>query len=294
MAAQYANLGGRHFVNEDFVRDVRDLYPATTKKMPLGYNTYVGWTGKDQVLFTEHDAVGGLEGKVYEVSFSPSNPAAFEEAILGKIKHTTKKAAVESEDPTIAWGPLLGHTREARGALGLYGYAKSVQAACDTAIRRLNRKATALVKDAAKRDDAVLSFLQTHSKRGSSSARVLLAAYTESLPKFASAPQAKSAAATKLGLYGFPAKTAKLGLLACAMLREAAGLLAADMHSRRASLHTKITGFLGEHVTTADCGASRLLLASYPEAEFRFRRASEPPSTVEGWLRTNTEALLTE
>jgi hypothetical protein len=306
MTAQYANLAGRRFVNEDFVNGVRALYPATTKKIPLGYSTYVGWTGKDEVLFTQHDAVGGLEGKVYEATFSPANPAAFEIAILQQIKHTTKSASEEpvvsgghvTESDVIAWGALLPpNTREARVGLGMYGYSKSIQAACDSAVRRLNRKATALVKNAAKRDEAVLSFLSMHAQRGSStSAKTLLAAYQATMPKFAMVEPTtlvKNAGKAKLGMYGFPAKTAKLGLLACTMLRETAGMLAADMHSRRAALHQKITGFLGEHEKTAGCGASRLILSSYPDPTFRFRRASEPPSSVEGWLSADTDDLLT-
>lgn len=296
MSAQYTNLDGRRFVNEDFVSEVRKIYPATTKKIPLGYSTYVGWTGKDEILFTQHDAVGGLEGKVYEATFSPANPAAFDLAILKNVKHTVKTASVSEDVPE--WGTLLGgQTREARAGLGMYGYAKTIQATCDSAVRRLNRKATALVKSAAKRDEAVLSFLAMHSQRGpSTAARTLLAAYQAAMPKFAMlelSTLAKSAAKTKLGMYGFPAKTAKLGLLTCTMLRETAGVLAADLHVRRAALHQKITGYFGEHEKTAGCGASRLILSCYPEPTFRFRRASEPPSSVEGWLSPGTDDLIT-
>jgi hypothetical protein len=293
MAAQYINLAGRRFVNEDFVNAVREAYP-TTKKIPLGFSTYVGWSGKDEVLFTLHDAVGGLEGKVYEATFSPANPGAFEDKILKNVKHTEKTASESLPE----YGTLLeGITREARLGLGLYGYAKTVQAACDSAVKRLNRKATALIKNAAKRDEAVLSFLSMHAQRNdSTAAKTLLAAYRATMPKFADLEPAalvKNAAATRLGMYGYPAKTAKLGLLACTMLRESAGMLAADMHTRRAALYGKITGYLGEHEKTAGCGASRLILSCYPDPSFRFRRASEPPSSVEGWLASETDDLLT-
>jgi len=286
MPAQYADLGGRRFVNEDFVDEVRGLYPASTRKIPLGYSTYTGWTGKDEVLFTEHDAVEDLDGKVYEVTVDPANPAAFDEQILANVSHTTKKATVGLGH----WGPTLAELaelaasrREARVSSGLYGYAKSVQASCEVAVGRLNRRARALVKRAVDRDPAVVGFLQVHARRGpSSSARALLGAYTSALPRLAA--EEKEAAATRLGMYGYPAKTARLGLSTCLALREEAGILAADLHARRVAVYEKITGFLGEHAKTAGCVASDLILSCYPEAGFKFRRASEMGGHVGDWI----------
>lgn len=114
MTAQYAHLDGRRFVNADFVGKVRELFPVTTKKIPLGYSTYTGWTGKDEVLFTQHDPLENVpfEGMVYEVTFDPVNPAAFEVDILGKVKPTTIKKASYSRKRRSAplqkqWGLTL-------------------------------------------------------------------------------------------------------------------------------------------------------------------------------------------
>lgn len=92
MPAQYAHLDGRRYVNADFVSKVRETYPATTKKIPLGYSTYTGWTGKSEVLFTEHqplDDIAHLDGQLYEVTFDPSHPEYFEKDILGRVSHST-------------------------------------------------------------------------------------------------------------------------------------------------------------------------------------------------------------
>lgn len=124
MPAQYAHLDGRRYVNEDFLAKVREKYPATTKKIPLGYSTYTGWTGKDQVLFTQHEPLDEkvLDGPVYEVTFDPSHPECFEEDILGQIKHTTvqKRASVPRRrlEPTLEerWGSTLGEAMGRRAA----------------------------------------------------------------------------------------------------------------------------------------------------------------------------------
>jgi hypothetical protein len=121
MASQYAHLDGRRYVNAEFVGKVREAFPATTKKIPLGYSTYTGWGGKDEVLFTEHaplDEDAGLEGQVYEVTFDPSHPECFEEDILGKVGHTKveKKASLGAPRRRLTadaakmgalWGPTL-------------------------------------------------------------------------------------------------------------------------------------------------------------------------------------------
>ena len=101
MPAQYAHLDGRRYVNADFVGTVREQYPATTKKIPLGYSTYTGWTGKDEVLFTEHqplDDLVHLAGQLYEVTFDPSHPECFEEDILGFVSHTTVQKQASPAD----------------------------------------------------------------------------------------------------------------------------------------------------------------------------------------------------
>lgn len=316
MAAQYAHLDGRRYVNEDFVHAARQAFPATTKKIPLGFSVYTGSTGKDEVLFVRQGATVpdvGFDGLVYQVSFDPSHPECFEDHILKQVKHSTlkgKKAAgstparrrlAAADDLERLWSTTLTEHMARRVAAtehapktaatqhaaargqGLYGFPKSIQAACVSATRRLNQRASSLVRRAMKKDDGVVGFLNTHAKRGESlSAKVLLGAYRDALPQIEldalrlDPPEnpetmilaSTHVAKTKYGAYGYPAKTASLGLAACSALREYAGELAADLHTRRASLHPRITGFLGEHGKTARCGASRLLLSCYPEAGF--------------------------
>lgn len=295
MPAQYAHLDGRRYVNEDFVTAVREAFPATSKKIPLGYSVYTGWTGKDEVLFVEQGDTNpdvAFKGPVFQVSFDPSHPECFEKHILGDVKHTTlsRRASQESE-VDLRWGTTLGDSvsrrtslgKQARGA-GLYGYPKTIQAACESAVKRLNTKAATVVRQAMRRDDGVIGFLSTHAKRADSlPAKVLLAAFQGSLPKIEADallldPPTVTAsvkeAAGRWGAYGYPIKTAKLGLTACAGIREAAGEIASTLHSRRADMHPRITGFFGEHGKTAHCGASRLILVCYPDPGF-CRGASE-------------------
>jgi hypothetical protein len=287
MTAQFVRLGDRRFINSDFIAEVSKLYPATTSKIPLGYSTYVGWTGKDLVLFTQHDTVGGLEGVVYEVTTNPVKPEAFDEKILQLVKHRELKAAAVQEPAPV---PVVASVHTARKSEGLYGYARLIQACCEVSTRRLNLRARDLMRTAVRRDEAVIEFLRHHVKKGRSlSARVLLGAYKESLPKFATEVTAASA---KLGMYGFPVKTASLGLQLCSSLRELAGILAADMHRRKATLHPKITGFLDVHSKTAKCGASRLILSCYPDADFKFRRRLATPTTIDGWLALPVDELI--
>lgn len=316
MPAQYAHLDGRRYVNEDFVNEVRDVYPATTKKIPLGYSTYTGWSGKDEVLFTQQDPTPDVafDGPVFQVTFDPSHPECFDEKILPQVKHSTpgpvKKASGRRRltagiDVDRVWGSTLegrlervAAEKEARRGAGLYGYPKAIQSSCETATRRLIRKAAGIIVKAAKKDRHVLAFLETHAGRGdSTAARVLIAAYRDSMPQlpprpptpaYSEADLVKMAGRARLGMYGYPAKTAKLGLTSCTLVREAAGVIAADLHRRRADLYVKITGFLGEHGKTGGCGASSLILRSYPEQGFKFRRrraaVEGAPTTVDEWL----------
>jgi len=122
MPAQYAHLDGRRYVNADFVGKVREHYPATTKKIPLGYSTYTGWTGKDEVLFTEHqplDDLAHLAGQLYEVTFDPSHPECFEEDILGRVSHTTvEKQASPAEGSRARTGSEVTLEQRWGGTLG--------------------------------------------------------------------------------------------------------------------------------------------------------------------------------
>jgi hypothetical protein len=212
MTAQYikaAGPGERHFVNQDFVDAVGELYPVTWEKIPLGWHVYTGWQGKDEVMFTQHGPVGEMEGQVYEVNFPPDRPEAFTMDILPHIIHTTLSSTAPkyaSPESNMArqritwdnnrlgskWGETLSETatrrkQAARAPSGLYGFTKSIQASCEASIRKLNRQAGSLVKKSARKDPRVLEFLATHSKRGKSlPAKILMASYKDSLPKLAS------------------------------------------------------------------------------------------------------------
>lgn len=289
MPAQYANLDGRRFVNEAFVDAVRKLFPATTKKIPLGISVYTGWTGKDEVLFVQQGATSpdiDFDGTVYQVSFDPSHPECFEEKILKDVTHSTlqkastsrarlsRKAGVDSS----RWRML---PRQASGPLGC---PLLVRNACSNAVQRLNEKAVSLVRRAMAQDDTVIGFLDLHAKRGKSlPAKALFAAYKSARPGLEGEPIKaeempplfRAAANSKMGMYGYPAKTANLGLFACTALRSAAGEIAAHLHGRQTAFHGPITSFLGEHGKTARCAASKLILSCYPEPGFVFRQASE-------------------
>jgi hypothetical protein len=108
----------------------------------------------------------------------------------------------------------------------------------------------------------------------------------------------KTAAKHEFGLYGYRAKTATLGLTACAEIRAFAGQTAYDLHSRRATMYDKLTGFLREHSKKSRCRYSKLLLSSYPDRPDDLVIASDEekaedekqdktasmPSSVDDWL----------
>lgn len=375
---QSAGPGERHFVNQDFVDAVGELYPGTWKKIPLGWHVYTGLQGADEVLFTQHGPVGDLEGQVYEVTWPPVRPEAFFEDILPHIEHTTLKSTAPKmarqritwdSDLQQKWGTTLAQTvaahkqakspllywtnqfqqldkamprydaskvtdfnkvvrhyqvegfpakiagtpaynyneyragnmdlveaarrtvgemqrfqkkQAARVPSGLYGYTRAIQASCEASVRRLNKQAGVLVSKAIQKDPNVLDFLQVHAKRAKSkTAKILLASYRDSMPKVAADKTAK-----QYGMYGYPVKTASTGLSMCSALREAAGIIGAELHSRQAAKYAHITGFFTEHSKTAKCGASQLILSVYPDETMSFgkRASEEAPQTVEDWI----------
>lgn len=175
---------------------------------------------------------------------------------------------------------------------GLYGFPKKIQADCERAARKVSKAALRLAKTAYKKDERVAHFLSTHSKRARSlSARVLMAAMKEIGPKVAAdkegarqrvAPgKLASDKQARYGLYGYPAKTANLGITTCAQLKEEAGRVAAGLHGRRANRYEQITGFLHTHSKESRCLYSKLLHRSYPDADMKCASA---PQTVREWL----------
>jgi hypothetical protein len=165
-------------------------------------------------------------------------------------------------------------------AQGLYGFTKGVQSDCEACVRKVSRTADSIARRIWAKDENVAPFLVAHSKRASSlPAKILVGAIKKLGPQIedevetaeeqepeGTAKQEKMAAkGLKYGLYGFSGKTSSLGLSAATELRELAGHVAGDLHSRRADKAEHITGFLNSHGKTAKCLYSKLLAASYPE-----------------------------
>lgn len=261
MPSKVVTRGDRVFVNDDFVQEVRDLFPQDSFTMPLGWRVYMGRTAEDLLMFTSHSPIEGLKGQTYLMSTPSPNGVSYQ---LDRIEEARGQRRLMK-----AWqqGPRL--VEAAVAPSGLYGVTRAVQGCCESAIRKLGRKATAISKRAVAADERVLGFLQRHAKRGSSKmAKLLLSAYQESLPKFAELENPKrTAGAAELGLYGMPRRVAKLGLQACSDLHDEIGFIGADLHSRKAALREQIVGFFGSHAKEAHCGYSRALAASYPEDE---------------------------
>lgn len=232
-------------------------------EVPYGKGRYVKVTGRATYEVTR--STGEIETVVLRVNgVLTLNPVA-----------TT---AVAEVDTTV---------RVAAG--GLYGFPASIERTAGAAGRRLAKAASKIARDAMKKDAGVVDFLKTHAKReGSRSAKVLLAALKETLPRVAAAAEA--------GMYGHKAKTAQIGIQACADVRLAAGRIAAELHGRRGDDHERITSFLKTHASKGKCAYSGMILSCYPDAPVADvppeaappRLASERvPTGVRGWLASD-------
>ena len=206
------------------------------------------------------------------------------------LKSAVEDAAYEGMDET------MSH-RASVSPGGLYGYTSSVQACCEGSIRKLTRQAAKIAKAAYKKDENVAPFLAAHAKRSSSlSASILVEALKGLGPKIASTMRLAElrvekdvgqpidkTAARKYGLYGFAAKTAKLGLESCTSLRSDVGVMTAEMHGRKADQHNLITGFLKEHSKQAKCMYAKILSSSYPDGDKK-TASVKAPTTVNDWI----------
>lgn len=173
---------------------------------------------------------------------------------------------------------------------GMYGFPSGIQKTAEVAARKLQRQATSIAMAAMKKDAGVVDFLHTHAKReGNRSAKVLLAALKEKLPRVA--------ASAEMGMYGHKARTAQIGVQACADVKLAAGRIAAELHGRKSAEHERITSFLKTHSSKGRCAYSGMIMSCYPDApvadvpppmvemDVPPRLASERvPSSVRGWL----------
>jgi len=172
---------------------------------------------------------------------------------------------------------------------GMYGFPSGIQKTAEVAARKLQRQATSIAMAAMKKDAGVVDFLQTHAKReGNRSAKVLLAALKEKLPRVA--------ASAEMGMYGHKARTAQIGVQACADVKLAAGRIAAELHGRKGAEHERITSFLKTHSSKGRCAYSGMIMSCYPDApvadvppevmEMDVPRvaSAKVPSSVRGWL----------
>lgn len=161
-------------------------------------------------------------------------------------------------------------------AKGLYGFPAGIEKTATVATRQLAREASKIAHAAMNRDAGVIEFLKVHANRDNSkSAKVLLAALRETLPRVA--------AAAEKGMYGHKARTAKFGIQACADVRMAAGRIAASLHDRKENEHERITSFLKTHATEGGCVYSDMIVSCYPDAPKQEKTANAPVG-VRGWL----------
>ena len=178
---------------------------------------------------------------------------------------------------------------------GLYGYRKATEKMCMSAVKRFQKSASRIASSAYKEDARVSEFLAIHAKRGKSrSAAILVEAMKGLGPKFASASKLSGQS-----MYGFPAKTARLGINACADLKFTAGEIGSGLHARKSDLHERISGFFSAHSKQGKCKYSRMLSGYYPEsamerqARFEEGKPADPtknmsPEDAEEWDE-NTE-----
>jgi hypothetical protein len=77
----------------------------------------------------------------------------------------------------------------------------------------------------------------------------------------------KTAGRSGTGLYGFPEKTAKLGLSACNDLRHEAGVIAGDLFARKGADPVKVSAYLASHAKTAKCPYAAMLGECSPDID---------------------------
>lgn len=184
-------------------------------------------------------------------------------------------------------GPVIRAQKKAAVASGLYGFSRAIQSDCDGACKRLSKAADAIAKAAYQRDNKVADFLAVHANRADSlPAKLLVASLRNMAPKVASGNSMKMSsmdreAAAKIGLYGFSARTARIGLRACTDLRHEAGYIANDLHARRKNAHSKITSFFKRHADEGGCMYSLMMSTCYPEASVK---VASIPTSVAQWI----------
>lgn len=258
---------------------VLDLLKRNPQSVVLGPTHSLGPHQNADAYSAAPYAVLNRRGDPVDTGYSPESLLNKNIGRLLGWKRGSEEGVSMSRRQRRTWGAK----EAARAPSGLYGYTKKTQTDCEAAVRKINRRATALIRSAYRKDERILGFLETHSKRTSSNpARVLLSAW-KGLGKSASEIEGgKVAAGRSYSLYGYPSKTVKMGLALCSQLREEAGTVAADLHARRVARHERITGFFKEHSKKTRCYSSRMLLAGYPDPDARYATEMNKKANLDG------------
>lgn len=136
---------------------------------------------------------------------------------------------------------------------GLYGLTKTTQNRSEACIRKSQREARKIASKAYHRDKKVAEFWKAHHERtGSLTAKALLLSLHEELPTLDKVAAGGS-------LYGFPARTVKVGLDCCNQLLIAVGGFSQSMRNQKSSDFEKITEFFTAHCQSTDCVFAKII-----------------------------------
>lgn len=209
----------------------------------------------------------------YEAAISRGSPTNTLEGLrstaMNTISTLSSSKAVRAWDRMDELDAMWG-----RKTAGLVQVVKGKTASAKTALhvdllplaRGIKAKAVVVARVLLAKDLRVAAFMQMHAARSSDpAAKVLASILAEEMP----AGRKASAARLAGGLYGFPTRTARLGLAACAELTARAGELTFRAHATHQAFHRPMTATLAR----SQDPTARLLLASYPQD----KKAGEAP-----------------
>lgn len=272
-AAELRSLVGGHARAEELSR----LWRVTSDVSSFTRRAKAAMFSTKAVEFFLRNAKAAAEETDNEAKFEEGKPADPTENMSPEDAAEWKRQHDKNKDKFKSAGDDLEDEKQSKEAAGgLYGYTKSTQRDVEASVRKIERQAKVIASTIWAKDERVAAFLAVHGKRASSMpARILSAAFEGMVSRRAAEV---TAGAAEYGLYGYHARTARLGLNACSDLRDFAGRVAYDLHSRRQANYGHITGYLKEHTKAAKCRYSRLLLDSYPDAPTGFTASddSEP------------------
>lgn len=179
---------GKVLVDQDFVNSLLERFGSEVVRIPYGFRIYPDTTGSNEICLIKHDPIPEFKNSpCWLVITQPDREEVFRkisEDVLGKRKMARLVSDVDLSNWTLT--KTSGLEKEA-APKGLYGYTRKIQAMCESAERRLQRKAGSLIRKVSKRDQRSLEFLGTHAKRGKSiPAKMLVKAFVDGMPKLGS------------------------------------------------------------------------------------------------------------